>query len=224
MLTSDLITVLASDLQPVGRRVGPLLRTAIWLAVTVSAYVLLGSGLSLHDTARTLAYPTSRIDIVAGLTISGMAAYCAFSTCVPGHPKWIVLIPLFSVAAWFLATVALSIGQLTPDAVTITAFLPGLKCIMLFGSFAFLPAVLLTAMLRRAISLANIRCAIMAGVAVASISIGFLRAALIHSMTLAPEMLTEHFGAIILATVGAALLSGRLLPSSRLFPAQGTII
>ena len=224
MLTPDLIDLLASELQPVGRRVGPLLRTAIWLATTVGAYALLESALSLRDTVQALAYPASRIDIVAGLTTAGMAAYCAFSMCVPGRSKWIVLMPMFSVMAWLLATVALSIGQLTPDALTITAFLPGLKCIMLFGGFVFLPAILLISMLRRAIPLASMQCAAMAGIAVASISIGFLRATLFHSVTLAPEMLTEHFGAIAMASVGAAWLSGRLLPASRLFPAQGTII
>lgn len=224
MLTSDLIDVLASELQPVGRRVGPLLRTATWLTITVSAYVLLATALSLRDTVQALAYSASRIDIVAGLIAASVAAYCAFSTCIPGRPKWLFWLSILSVMAWLLVTVMLSIGELAPSVTNPMAFLPGLKCIMLLGSFAFLPAVLLITMLRRAIPLANVQCAIVAGIAITSISVSFLRAMLFHPVTLAPEMLTEHFGAIALAGVAAALLARRLLPASRLFPAQGTII
>lgn len=190
----------------------------------MGAHVLLATALSLRDTVQALAYPFSRIDIVAGPITAGVAAYCAFSTCVPGRTKWIVWFPIFSVITWLLVTVMLSVGQLASSATTPRAFLPGLKCIMLLGSFAFLPAVLLISMLRRTIPLVNVQCAVVAGIAVASISIGFLKATLFHPVTMAPEMLIEHFGAIVLMSVGAALLARRLLPDLRLIPAQGMII
>jgi len=104
MRTDDLIQQLAGDARPVRRLHPPVLRTGIWLAVSLPwvAAVVYVMGIR-PDLGVQMSDGHWLFEQSAALLTALMAAMAAFCAGVPGRPKWEHYLPLLPLAMWLAA-------------------------------------------------------------------------------------------------------------------------
>lgn len=155
MDTSDLVRRLAASAAPVGRLPPPWVRTARWLAIAIPAVAIVVLMMSPRDDLATrLTESRFLIEQLAAFITAVTAAIAAFCMVVPGHSRWIGLLPALPLAVW--------LGSLGQGCLRSWASMPGdslpfypdwicFPAIALVGS---VPGLTIVAMLRRGAPLA----------------------------------------------------------------------
>lgn len=219
-MDAKLIEHLVADLRPVARLPSPVMRTIYWLIPVLVASALLVAGLARPDTARTISDPLQRLEVMASLITAILAAYAAFSTSIPGRAPWLSLLPVPSLLAWIAIIVYGTWLKGMQEGWSVADFRPAWSCIFLLGAYSLLPAAILVFMLRQAAPVLRERTAILAGIAIGSLSVLMLRLTLFHPPELMPEMLIEHLGAMLLVISASVVASDWLLKMPRSCPGE----
>jgi hypothetical protein len=207
--TAELIDILVQRASPVRRLRSPLMRAGLWLAfaMVVLAVFAVCHGLDA-DLAAHLGQPDFTVGIGAALATGILAAVAAFELSLPDRPRWLLLLPVPTLAVWIGAT---GYGCLT-DWIAIRGdgmeVGESLRCfaIMLLASVPL--AIALALMLHYAALLRSGGVAFMGGLAIASIT--SVAHALLHGEQATAMILAWNLGAAALITASTSLVSGGL--------------
>ena len=216
--TQELIRQLVDDARPVQRLRPPLVRASIWSAIAVLVLTVVALAIGLRaDLDERLKDPAFVIEIATAALTGILAAIAAFHVSLPDRSARWALLPIPTLLLW-LSTVGY--GCLTnwtgPWPSSVAAGI-SVKCLvtMLLGSVP-LAAVLLF-MLRHARFGRPMVTAVVAGVAVAGLTVSALRT--FHELDATAMVLIWNVGAGMLIVLLGTLLGRRVfrpLPSHAL--------
>jgi len=209
MNTDDLIARLARDIAPVHPLPSPVRRAAIWFAVALPPVALMVLAMSPRpDLAERLQDGRYLLEQAAALATAVLAAVAAFSTGIPGHPKWVVFLPLVPLAAW-LGSLGEGCWQmwLRLDSEGVH-FHPDWICIPAIAMTAAVPGAAMAAMIRRGAPLMPRLTAALGALAAAALADVGLR--LFHPQDASLMVLVWQFGTVALLTAMAGA-AGRLV-------------
>lgn len=210
MNTDDLIKTLAADAGPVRRLPPPMIRAAVWLAISgiyvaavVVAYRLFGTPVALVGDWRFV------VEQLATTLTAVAAAIAAFYCVVPGRSRLIVLLPILPLSLWLLSVGETCIktwnllmsGGLEADG--------GWDCLPPSAIIGLGPAIFIVAMLRQGAPLRPRSTIALA--ALASAALGNLGLRLFHEGDVTVEMLVWQLGAIAALVSAASVIAPRLL-------------
>lgn len=206
MRTDELILRLVRGSAPVRRLAPPGLRVAFWLAASVPYLVLIVFAMSPRiDLPERLSEPRFLLEIAMALTTAIGAAIAAFSTIVPGAPRWRRLLPLPPLAVW-LASLGEGCLTASPEAQTLDWDWFCLPAITVSGA---VPAILMFWMLRRGAPLYP--CATVAFGAMAATALGAFGLRFFHVQDASIMVLVWQFGTVALFTSLASCAGRRIL-------------
>lgn len=99
--TQDIVAAMSANLAPVRRQASPLMRTFMWLALTLVVVGLLamGHGFRTNLAARVTELPFQLEVLGAGLT-GALAAFAGFASGIPGRSKWWMVLPFPALGLW----------------------------------------------------------------------------------------------------------------------------
>jgi len=208
--TDDLIQRLATSARPVHRLLPPWWRTAQWLSIalpSVAVVVMLMS--PRDDLAAKLLEMRFLVEQAASLATAVTAAIAAFCLVVPGYNRKLALLPLLPLAIWLG-----SLGQgclqnwlrLGTEAFRLY---PDWICFPSIALVGAVPALTMTAMLRRGMPMAP-RITVALG-ALAAAALGNFGLRLFHYQDASLMVLVWQFGSVVLLTVLAGWSGTRIL-------------
>lgn len=215
-----LIEGLASDLRPVRRLAGTAKRTICWLSPLLLVSATLLWGLARPDTFQTLGLEFERWELAFAAATCITAAFAAFSASQPDRPLWMSYLPLPFLAAWLVLLTAATSLEMAGHTVSFLDFIPARSCALLLSSYALLPMIMLTVMLRRAAPLFAQRSAMLAGLASASFAVVMLRLSLFHAPKLMPKIMMEHIGSLFVLVVVTGAFYKALFPRRSSCPGE----
>jgi hypothetical protein len=160
------------------------------------------------------------LEQLAALATGITAGYAAFASTVPGHRRWIVLLPLVPLAVWLGD---LGQGCIQDDLASgsspwsLVAHWACLPATLLVSAF---PASLLVIMLRRGAPLTPVLTTALAGVAAGGL--GNFGVRFVHAADASIVVLTWHLGAAFVLSVLAASASPFLFSWRRLEDTRST--
>lgn len=211
MNTDELITRITAAAGPVRRLPSPAARLMMWLVLTlpcVAAIVLIMN--PRPDLVRMLAEPRFQIEQMAALTTAIAAAFAAFSSIVPGRPRWPLLIPAVPFVIWLASLGRECIGILLtegPRGITIGWDWVCIPAIAMVGA---VPAVTIVFMLRRGAPI--MPCTSVAFGALAAAAVGNFGLRFFHTQDASLMVLVWQFGTVVLLTALAGCAGRYILP------------
>ncbi len=212
MESTQLITLLSTELTPVKRLRPPLVRALTWLA-TVG--VFLAAVIWFNGMRPDFDLQMQKTRFIAELTailVTGItAALAAFRAAVPGTPRWVLFTPLPPLLLWLAL-----LGQGCMDDMAQNKFYWGISthCLGQIGWTGLVSGVPMLLMLRRAAPLERAALAVLAGLA--SASLAAFAMSLYHGYDTSIIVLISHgliMGLMVagFGLIGPAVLKRRLV-------------
>ena len=203
--TNQLIRELTGKVPPVRRQAAPLVRTIIWVAISL-AYI--GFFVLIMPVRQDLS-PDSRgpafvLEQAAALITGLTAAMAAFASVVPGYNrKWMAL-PLVPFAVWLASLGPACIQELNQLGLQHIPLSHNPWCAPFIVIFGALPAIVITVMLRRGAPLTPRLTAAFGGLAAAGLANVGVR--MVHPEDVSIMLLLWHVGTVLAlsALAGAA--------------------
>lgn len=194
--TNQLIRELTGKVPPVRRQAAPLVRTIIWVAISLT---YIGFFVLIMPVRQDLS-PDSRgpafvLEQAAALITGLTAAMAAFASVVPGYSrKWMAL-PLVPFAVWLTSlgpACILELNQLGLQHIPLSHNPWCAPFIVIFGA---LPAIVITVMLRRGAPLTPRLTAAFGGLAAAGLANVGVR--MVHPEDVSIMLLVWHVGTVL---------------------------
>jgi hypothetical protein len=210
MNTANLIRNLAADAKPVKRLPHPMVRAAVWLAISLSyvvaitlVYRMSGKGIPLSLDERFL------FEELATVVTAVTAAVAAFCCVVPGRDRRIAFLPLLPLAVWLASIGEACANELLRLGSGVFSLRVGWECLPASALIGVLPAVAMVIMLRRGAPLYPRSTVVLGALAVAAL--GNLGLRLFHAGDVTIMMLIWHLGAMALLMALAYWIGPRAL-------------
>jgi hypothetical protein len=208
--TNGLIRGLADKLEPVRPLRHPWIRTATWLALSVpyvAAIVFLMQ--PRHDLALKMFEPRYVIEQASALAVGLLAAAAAFASTVPAYNRKFLVLPLLPLALW-LGTLGHGCFQdwihLGPDGLVVR---PDWMCLPVIAFIGAVPAITMSAMLRRGAPLTPHLTSALGGLAAAGLGSFGLR--LTESQDASVMVLVWQLGSVFVLSALAGSAGRHLL-------------
>ena len=206
MDTNDLVRRLTAGTVQVSRLPSPEVRTARWLAVALPAVAIVVLLMSPRDDLSTkLSESRFLIEQTAAFATAVTAALAAFCMIIPGHSRWIALLPAAPLAVW--------LGSLGQGCIRGWSngleFYPDWICFPAIILVGTVPALTMLAMLRRGAPLTPHLTVALGALAAAALGNFGLR--LFHAQDASLMVLAWQFGSVALLSVLACCSGGHLL-------------
>ena len=202
--TEDLINTLVRKGGAVRRFPSPLSVVVRWGGFALAGIVLFVAMMGVRpDLLECLTRPRYLFDLAAALSTATGAAWAATVSALPGRPLWQRALPAVPAAIWIAS---LALGAVTDGSPLRT----DLICLPVIAGLAVVPCAVLVLAMRRGEVLAPCLGMFMAVAASASLAYAGLR--LVHPEDAGRMMLVWQFGPVLLLSVVAACLGGRLFP------------
>lgn len=212
MESEALARQLAHDLKPVRRLRRPALRLAGWIAVALPAVLLAAFMMGLRpDLGALLMRPAFIFAEAAALLTAVLGIYAAVCAGLPDQPGWKLWLPVGGMALWLgvLGKQCIDVWlRLGPGGLSLSGDLVCLPVIALIG---FIPALLITLMLRRTSGFRATHACLCGGIGAASLAAAALR--LCHAEDAALMVLVWQVGSVLLLSLIAGAIGRRLLPA-----------
>jgi hypothetical protein len=208
--TETLIERLARSAHPVRRLPSPGRRVVRWLAIGLAVIAVFGAVMGVRpDLGAQLADPAFVVPQFAALATAVCAAHAAFTSSVPGAPRWCLWLPLPTFVVWIG-----SLGRqcwrdwltLGPDGIVFT---PDLVCLPIIAMVGAAPAIAMVMMVRRGAPFTPRLTAFLGALAAATLAYVGLR--LVHPQEAAFMVLVWQFGSVALFATVIGVLGRRLL-------------
>ena len=207
--TDNLIRRLAAATEPTPRLPAPQWRMLAWFAASIPYVALVVWAMSPRaDLLDKLTEARFVVEQSAALATALFAAMAAFCATVPGLPAWRLLLPLVPLGVWVGSLGQGCVAALTGRGAPVQ-FVPDLVCFPAIALVGAIPAVLMMTMLRRGAPLAP-KITVAYG-ALAATALGNFGLRLFHPQDASLMVLVWQFGTVVILTVLAGLLGGRLL-------------
>ncbi|MDE2335626.1 MAG: DUF1109 family protein [Rhodospirillales bacterium] len=221
MQTDELITRLGEDLVAVRRAAPPWRRAALWLAPSAAAGAAVALGFGLRaDLAQRLADPRFVLETGLALLTAIAAAWAAFCAGRPDEPAWKLWLPMLPLALW-LATLGqpclLILVTRGPAGLVVTQ---DAMCLPAIAAGGLVPAVAITALLRRVTPFRRGHASFCGALAAAALGACALR--FYHTQDAAIMVLIWQLGSVAILTAAGSWIGRHLLPALRVtFPGAG---
>lgn len=194
--TNQLIRELTGKVPPVRRQAAPLVRTIIWVAISLT---YIGFFVLIMPVRQDLS-PDSRgpafvLEQAAALITGLTAAMAAFASVVPGYSrKWMAL-PLVPFAVWLTSLGPACIQELNQLGLQHIPLSHNPWCAPFIVIFGALPAIVITVMLRRGAPLTPRLTAAFGGLAAAGLANVGVR--MVHPEDVSIMLLVWHVGTVL---------------------------
>ena len=212
--TDALIRALARDAPPVRRLPPPARRVVRWLAVALPVVALFGALMGPRpDLAEMLTERAFLVPLLAALVTAVCTAHAAFTSCIPGSPKWPLWLPAAPLAIWIA-----SLGRQCWQAWLAfgaegVVFRLDLVCLPVIAMVGAVPAIAIVAMVRRGAPLTPRLTAFLGALAAVALADVGLR--LVHPQDAAFMVLVWQFGSVAVFASVIGLFGRWLLPWRR---------
>jgi hypothetical protein len=206
----NVIDLLAADTVPVRVLPSPLIRLVRWLGVSLPFVAMMVVIMSIRpDLAEKFGEGRYVLEQGAALVTAVLAGFAAFCVGVPGRSRWVLLLPLLSLAVWLgslgdgCLAVWLHAGS---DGLTVQ---PDWECLPAIAMTGAVPAIAMAIMLRRGAPLAP-RTGVLLG-ALAAAALGNVGLRLYHPQDVSLMVLVWQFGSVVLLSALCGSFGSRLL-------------
>lgn len=218
--TNALIEALARAARPVRRLPSPGRRVVRWLAVALPVIALFGALMGLRlDLAERLAEPAFLVPLLAALVTAVCAAHAAFTSCVPGSPRWILWLPAAPLAVWLASLGRQCWQDWSASGAEGVVFRLDLVCLPVIALVGAAPALVMVLMVRRGAPLTPRLTAFLGALAAAALAYAGLR--LVHPQDAAFMVLVWQFGSVAVFAFVVGLFGRRLLTWPRATASRG---
>jgi hypothetical protein len=207
MDTDQLIARLSGDVEPVRPLTAPWLRAAWWLAGTL---VYLGLVTAVMTSPADLAASGGSVFLVqqtAAFVAASAAAVAAFTSVVPGYPRWSLHLAGVAAGLWIISLVA---GALREPPAALAAALANSRewlCVAMMIGGGFVPAALIVSMLRQGVAMSPGLTAALA--VLAAVGLAGIGACISHPHPSSVTTLVWHGGTLAVLLTLAAVAGRR---------------